>query len=126
MVSKEYLDVPMPEVEQWPSGEYAIVVPDDETGHGSQVFKAATLDELCAKLGSAQQHGTRRIRELNRELREIREDYAITRDVANLLAALLMVKHASNDAPVRALDKVIRSMTKDLTARLPESDEPKK
>ncbi len=110
----------VPQVEQLPTGEYSITITDDEYGHGEQVFKAATLDGLCSKLGDSARHATAHIRELTRELRDVRADYAIARDVASLLTALLLVKHASADAPTRTLDKIIRSMTRELSERLPE------
>ncbi len=109
----------IPQVEQPPDGQFAITILDSEAGHGEQRFTASSLDKLCEKLAVAQQSGTQHIRELSRELDTVRADYSITRDVCNMLTALLMVKHVSGDEPAKALDKMIRSLTKELQSRLP-------
>ncbi len=114
----KFLTVVMPALEQLPTGEYSITIGDDEPHHGQQVFKAASVEELCGKLAQSCQYATQHIRALSRELDDLRSDYSITRDVAVLATTLLVIKGADTPAN-RALDTLIKKLSRELTARLP-------
>ncbi len=111
-----------PDVEYDPTtGQYSVTIADAEPGyaHGEQHFTGDTLDALTQKLATAQLHATAKIRELNRQLADVRENYETVRDVTDLLVGLLLIKHTANDAAPKALDAMIRRITKGLAERLP-------
>jgi hypothetical protein len=101
-------------------GQWILTIAD--APHGTQEFRGDSVEQLCLRLADAQGNATRKIRELNRELKRLRHTHEAARDVVSLLTALLLTRHTTGDkAP--AIEALIRQTAKEIKRLAPEEDE---
>ncbi len=99
------------------TAEYVLKL-DLEEGQEPRVFRAVTMESLAQKLGYSEMHATRRIAELTESFDDLEGRYRLLKDVCDMLTALLLIKHSSNDEAPKALDRMIRSLAKEIKGKI--------